>query len=150
MQIQIYGRLPATAARRCIYGVLIMAHKYMVKPHDYIEGKSSWMPNMFKPTDERIAKRDRQIEDLKKTVKEKEDESRESTLALLKELEKSRKLIDDKVHLLDQNSVLRKEIERLKIALDKYHTRGPPPAYDPNARPYIPDASTLDRDAEGE
>lgn len=108
------------------------------------------MSNMFKSTDERIAKRDRQIEELKKTLKEKEDELSECLLEWRKEIDVSLKLIDDKVYLLDQNSALLKEIELLKIVLHKYQTIGLPPAYDPNARPYIPDASTLDPDAEGE
>jgi hypothetical protein len=122
----------------------------MVTPHDYIEGGSNWMSNMFKSTDERIAKRDRQIEDLKKKIKKQEDELRECALEWRKEIDVSQKLIQDKLSLLHQNSVLLHEVRELKIALHKYHTRGPPPAYDPNARSYIPDASTLDPDAEGE
>jgi len=122
----------------------------MVTPHDYIEGRSNLMSNMFKPTDERIAKRDRQIEDLKKTLKEKEDELRKCALLCREEIEVSQKLIQEKISLLDQNSVLLHEVRELKIALHKYRTIGPPPAHDPNARSYIPDASTLDPDAEGE
>lgn len=147
---QIYVWLATAAARRCIYDCFFMAHNYMVTPHDYIEGRSSLMSNMFKSTDERIAKRDRQIEELKKTLKEKEDELSKCVLAWHKEIEVSQKLIDDKVYLLDQNLELLHEVRELKIALHKYQTIGLPPAYDPNARPYIPDASTLDPDAEGE
>ena len=129
-----------------------MAKEYLVNLNNYTEDQSYFsMPRMRpKTTDERVAKRDRSIEDLRTELKMKKDELVRKDELLTEYLVKFKKANQEVINLMNEKIGLLEEIDKLKIASYKDHKKGPPPPFNPDAVTVNRDALPLGPDAEGE
>ena len=128
-----------------------MAKEYLVNLHNYTEGESYFsMPRMLpKTTDERVAKRDEKIEELRKIIIER-DQTVTRCVMKWREAIKSISSLNQKVWLLEeQNSALMRKVEELNMSLYG-NPNGPPPPFNPDAVTVNRDAPPLGPDAEGE